>query len=141
MSVYIKSFDDITSSETIGFLKKMSEAFAFDNLSIDFLDGMSYSTDGIELNTAQDEFIQSVKSGKVFITDVTKSKFDDTPIVRIQVPIHKDGLPVASLGLSLKREYLNHVLKPILSGNNKFFYLIDKYGEYIAFDSGGNSIF
>jgi len=134
IAIYLNSFDDLTSAEAIGLLGKMSEAFEFERLSIDFSDGKSYTTDGLVLNITQDDLLESVKSGQIFITDLTNSIIDGTAIVCIHVPIHRDGLPVASLGLSLNRERLNSLLNPLISEEGKYSYIIDEYGEYVAFD-------
>ena len=97
LAVCIQRFDDLASAQTIGFLGLMAGAFGFDRLSVGFPDGRSYTTDGLALNIKRDDFLESIRSGRVFISDLMTSNIDGVPSVYIGVPIYKDGSPVASL--------------------------------------------
>jgi PAS domain-containing protein len=141
LSVFLQDFDDLESTEAIGFLAGMAESFGFERLSVDFPDGRSYITDGLALNITRDDFGESVRSGHVFISDLTASSVDGAPSVYIGVPIYKYGSPVASLGYVIKRERLNNLLQTLLSEEGKYTYVMDEHGEYVAFDADSNSPF
>jgi diguanylate cyclase (GGDEF)-like protein len=141
LSVYIQRFDDLQSAETIRFLRSMAESFGFERLSVSLSDGRSYTTDGLVLNITQDDFLESIKNGQVFISDLMTSNIDGAPSVYIGVPIYKYGSPAASLGFELKRERLNNTLQTLLSEEGKFTYVIDEHGEYIAYNADPNSTF
>jgi diguanylate cyclase (GGDEF)-like protein len=138
LSVYIQRFDDLESAQTIGFLRTMAESFGFERLSVGFSDGRSYTTDGLALNITQNDFLETIRSGQVFISDLMTSNIDGAPSVYIGVPIYKYGSPVASLGYELKRERLNNLLQKLLSEDGKYSYFMDEYGEFVAFVADSN---
>jgi diguanylate cyclase (GGDEF)-like protein len=131
----------LESAETIGFLELMAQSFGFERLSLALSDGRSYTTDGLASNITRDDFLESIKSGQVFISDLMASNIDGAPSVYIGVPIYKYGLPVASLGYELKRERLNNSLQTLLSEEGKFTYVMDEHGDYIAYNADPNSPF
>jgi diguanylate cyclase (GGDEF)-like protein len=105
---------------------------------IAFPDGRSYTTDGLVLNNARDDFLESIKSGQIFISDLMTSSIDGAPSVYIGVPIYKYGSPAASLGYELKRERLNNLLQKLLSEDGKYSYFMDEHGEFVAFVADSN---
>ena len=138
LSVYIQRFDDLQSAETIGFLRSMALSFGFERLSIGLSDGRSYTTDGLALNVTQDDFLESIKSGQVFISDLMTSNIDGAPSVYIGVPIYQYGSPAASLGYEIKRGRLNQLLQKLLFEEGKYSYVMDEYGEFVAFVADSN---
>jgi diguanylate cyclase (GGDEF)-like protein len=119
----------------------MAESFGFEHLSVAFPDGWSYTTDGLALNITRDDFSESIRSGQVFISDLITSSIDGAPSVYIGVPIFKYGSPVASLGYEIKRERLNKLLQKLLSEEGKYSYVMDEYGEFVAFVADSNISF
>jgi diguanylate cyclase (GGDEF)-like protein len=111
----------------------MAQSFGFERLSLSFPDGRSYTTNGLVLNVTQDDFLESIRRGQVFISDLITSDIDSAPSVYIGVPIYKYGSPVASLGYELKREQLNNLLQELLFEEGKYSYFMDEYGEFVAF--------
>jgi diguanylate cyclase (GGDEF)-like protein len=141
LSVCIQSYDDLESAGTIGFLELMAKSFGFERLSLALSDGRSFTTDGLKLNIMRDDFLEFIRSGQVFISDLMASNIDGTPSVYIGVPVYKYGSPVASLGYELKRERLNNLLQMLLSEEGKFTYVMDEYGEHVAYNADPNSGF
>ena len=131
LAFYTQTFDDLSSAETITFLKEMAGSFGLERLSIHFPDGKTYTTDGHEPIITQGNLLESVKSGQAFVANLN---IDGVPAVHIGVPISKDDAPVASLGYSMTRERLNGLLNTLLSKEGKYSYIIGEYGEYVAFD-------
>jgi diguanylate cyclase (GGDEF)-like protein len=137
ISFNMRNFDDLTSAQSIGFLREMAESFEFESLSIDFSDGKSFTTDGIERNITDEKHLAYLQSGQTFITDIIKP----TPMVCIHVPINRNNRTDAFLSCKLTREKLNSVFKSVLAEQNKYFYIIDGYGEYVAYITSENSVF
>jgi diguanylate cyclase (GGDEF)-like protein len=140
ISFNMRNFDDLTSAQSFGLLREMGESFEFESLSIDFLDGRSFTTDSIEHKITDEKHLVYLQRGQSFITDIIKST-DDMPMVCIHVPINRNSRTVAFLSCKLTREKLNGVFKSVLSEENKYFYIIDGYGEYVAYITSANSVF
>lgn len=141
ISFNMKNFDDLTSPQSIGFLREMAESFEFECLSIDLPNGKSYTTDGIERDITNEKHLAYLQSDNVFITDIIKSPIDNAPVISIQVPIKKNNRTVAFLGCRQTREKLISIFKTVLAEENKYFYIIDSYGEYVAYLTSENAVF
>jgi len=140
ISFNMRNFDDLTSAQSIGFLREMEESFEFEFLSIDFTDGKSFTADGIERSITDEKHLAYFQNGQTFITDIIKPT-DDMPMVCIHVPINRNSRTAAFLSCKLTREKLNSVFKSVIAEENKYFYIIDSYGEYVAYITSTNSVF
>ena len=141
LSVYISHVDDLRSADTMAVLKNMAEAFNIKRLSIGFPNDSVYTTDGAVYDVPDSEYLPMIENGQFFVTNVVNSIIDGAPIVRIHVPIVRNGEAVATLSSSVEVEDLNNAIKALFPYDHKYFSIVDEYGRYVSINAEENFAF
>lgn len=108
-------------------------------LSVDFMDGSRYTSDGYALKVTDADLLERIQAGKPFITNVTDSPIDSAPMIGLYTPIKdKTGTAFAALHLSIKTEEFAEKISLSLFDSEGYFHVIDSSGAYVARGNAGD---
>ncbi|MCY6960043.1 methyl-accepting chemotaxis protein [Clostridium brassicae] len=126
----IKSMDiNKQKNELVGECTK----WGFKRLQISDLSGNIRDIDSNKVvNVSNTAYFSKIKEGTPFITDVLVSKFDNSYIVNIGVPIKdKGGVVKGALIGSIDVKNINDVVNSV-RGEEEVIFVLDKEGDYVA---------
>ncbi len=84
------------------------------------------------ISVADQEYFKNAGDGKVGLSSVVKSKNSGRPVIVICAPVtSKSGKIAGFLGLVLKGEFLDKILKTAKVGKNGYVYMVDRSGLMI----------
>ncbi|MCY6354171.1 methyl-accepting chemotaxis protein [Clostridium sp. ZS2-4] len=115
-------------------LGEEAEKWGFKRFQIADLNGNVYNMDDDSVvNISDTAYYHKIIEGNRFITDVVSSKFDNSPVINLCVPIKDEGgkLKGALMG-SIDIKYINDMVMDMKSGEGELIFILDKNGNYIA---------
>lgn len=125
-------YEDLKSPEVISLLNENAEKLGYERMAIDFLDAISYTSDGDIFDVSSFNTTERTKNGETFILDIVYALLDNEPIVSIYVPIYRDGVPYASLRAAISSNEISEKIGISFTAQQGFFHLIDNNGKVIA---------
>lgn len=130
---FIEQYDDFTVPQVKALLQDIAKSKGYERFAIDFPNGKTYTSDGKVFDMSHYGYLDKIKAGEAFVTDVLPALADDKNVVSIFVPLHdKNGLPKASLRLSISTAALTDCINLTLFDSEGYYHLIDENGKYVA---------
>ncbi|WMJ82201.1 methyl-accepting chemotaxis protein [Clostridium sp. MB40-C1] len=107
--------------------------WGFKRFQVSDLSGNVYDIDSNKtVNISNTAYFPKIKEGNPFVTDVLVSKFDNSYIVNIGVPIKdKAGVVKGALIGSIDVKNINDVVNSV-RGEEEVIFVLDKEGDYVA---------
>lgn len=130
---FVEQYDDFTQPQVTNLLNIIAKSKNYERFAIDFPNGKTFTSDGKIFNMTHYGYLEKIKRGEAFVTDVLPALADDKPVISIFVPLHdKSGLPKASLRLSISTAALTDCINLTLFDSEGYYHLIDENGKYVA---------
>lgn len=125
---------DIHSEETMKLLKDTSQISNLDfvRIAIANRQGLSYVTNGNKIDVSERSYFQESLKGKKVITGITESKFNETNVFVVSVPVFDSSSKVKGVLYGIMETASFQIFK----GNDnltdfQYNHVIDKEGNYI----------
>lgn len=137
----LEQVENRSIEQFIPLLNKLAQANGFERMAVDLPSGTSYTSDGLVLDIAQMGYLERVKNGERFITNVIDAAADGRPMIGFFVPLRdSSGRPVASLRLSISTEVLSRDIDLQLFDSEGYYHLVDRNGRYVAAGNSQNAL-
>lgn len=134
--------EDLISKEALAMLATIAEQNGYSRLAVDFPDGTTYTSDGYVFNMSKFGYLDKIKNGENFITDVLPAIADGSNVVSFLAPLHnKVGEPIAALRLTMETASMEKVIKLSLFNSEGYYYLVDGNGNYVVDNNSPNALF
>lgn len=133
--------DNIISDESLGMLARVAKQSGYNRLAVDFPDGSTYTTDGDVFNMSSFGYLEKIKRGESFITDVIPAIIDNTNVISFLSPLHNEkGEPIAALRLTMETSLMAEVIDLTLFNSEGYYHLVDENGKYVAAGESDNAL-
>lgn len=133
--------ENLTSKTALTLLDSIAGKNGYDRLAVDFPDGTTYTSDGYVFDMSHFGYLDKIKNGESFITDVLVSLADETQTISFLAPLHdKDGTPIASLRLTVNTTTMTNAINLTLFGGEGYYHLVDENGYYVAAGQSANAL-
>ncbi len=126
ITVGLKRINSLASEETLSYLKEIADVEGFHRVSVDFVDGTSYSPGGMTSELNRVEYIDNIKRGEPFVSNVIES--GGYVLIYIVVPIKQNDVPVAALRFALNAENIASDLDFNFYNSSGYYQIIDDRG-------------
>lgn len=127
----LSEYDDLESPKALEKIQTVTTNSSFEYMAIDFLDGRSIASDGKTYDIKEYNYLDKIKEGETFITDILPSNLDGRLMISIVSPINKDGVIIGAVRGSILTEEFKTILdSPFFEGNGAMT-LADSNGDVI----------
>lgn len=141
IAVLYEKNEDLIASDALAMLQQIAENSGYGRLAVDYPDGSTYTSDGYVFDMSDFGYLDKIKRGESFITDVLSAKADGENVISFMTPLHnKEGEPIASLRLTMKTTAMTEVIDLTLFNSEGYYHLVDGNGNYVAAGESGNAL-
>ncbi len=135
IAVTLEPLEDHQTPDVLTMLNRIARIQGFIRLTIDYPNGVSYTSDGDVLEDPSNGDTCKASQERAYISDVSPSRVNGKSIVSIYVPIlDVQGEAVATLRGVLETDTLGESLNLNLYGGDSYYCVIDGAGNYVAHD-------
>lgn len=139
-ALYEKS-ENLIAEDSLDLLHELALDSGYDRLAVDYPNGVTYTSDGNIFDISDFGYVDQIKSGESFITDVLTAKADGKDVISFITPLHDAaGVPIAALRLTMRTTSMADVIDLTLFNSEGYYHLIDQNGRYVAAGESQNAL-
>ncbi len=133
------TYDDLSDRSLRKILSEVVKGSQFQQMSLDLLDGRTFTSDGLSIYITDDEYLKRVLGGKSFITYL-RGYNQNQPFISVVSPIIRDEVVLGAIRGIVQPQKISHVLNVTIFNGNGYFCLINGFGDVLAQPQNDNTL-
>lgn len=132
-AIALEAYESPSTPEALRYLMHVENSEGYQELSVTYLDGTTYTSHGAKKNLQQPDVTEKILIGAPFIMDVSENTASSSGIVTVFVPLRDDNNNVfAALRCAFSTKQLSQLFDKTFFHAKGYYHIVDGNGNYVA---------